>query len=358
MKNQGIPFLFAAALSLNCHLLAQLPSGWKSHDMARPTPPVVQPAQLSLPVPPPSDAQVIFDGKDLSQWQHRDGRAAGWKVENGYMEVAAGEEDIWSKAVFGDVQLHVEWSTPRSERVGQAMGNSGVYLMGLYEVQVLNSYRSETYADGQAGAIYGQFPPLVNASLPPETWQSYDIVFRRPRFDPNGEVLQPARVTLFHNGVLAQDSVELAGPTDWLHPRPYTSHADQLPLRLQDHGSPSRFRNIWVRRLREHTEPGSNQAASRTLTLSGEELARYTGKYELEPRGELVIRVEDGILVAELRDPKRPKPKRLELIPRSRREFELRWTAAKLVFDLPGDGHATGATFHIGAQQRWLRRKP
>ena len=352
MNKQAIIILFAAGI-LNCHSLAQLPSGWKSHDMARPRPPVVHPAELSLPVPPPSDAQVLFDGKDLSQWQYRDGGPADWKVENGYMEVRKGAGSIWTRAVFGDVQLHLEWSVPQSDAGGQAAGNSGLYLMGRYEVQVLNSYRSDTYADGQAGALYGQFPPLVNASLAPGAWQVYDIVFRRPRFDPNGEVLQRARVTLFHNGVLAQDGTELVGPTDWLQPKPYTSHPDQLPMMLQNHGSPNRFRNIWVRRLQEHAEPGPAGPVKPILPLSAEQLTVYAGSYEYERGGELVIWFEDGIL---LTTPYASK--RLELVPRSRREFELRWTAATLVFDLDSDGHPSGVTFHIGGEQRKARRLP
>ena len=352
MKKQAILILFSVG-SLNPQLLAQLPSGWKSHDMARPRPPVVRPAELILPVPSPSDALVLFDGRDLSQWRSPDGGPAGWKVENGYMEVREGTGSIWTKEMFGDVQLHLEWSAPRSDAGGQTAGNSGLYLMGRYEVQVLNSYQSETYADGQAGALYGQFPPLVNSSLPPGTWQAYDVVFRRPRFDHNGEVLQRARVTLFHNGVLIQDGVELVGPTDWLQPLPYTSHPDQLPLMLQDHGSPNRFRNIWVRRLREYAEPGPDPSQAPILAMSAQELARYAGTYEDEREGELVIRVEDGILLAELYG-----SERLELVPRSRREFELRWTAAKLVFDLDSDGHPSGVTFHIGGEQRKTRRLP
>ena len=352
MKKQGILILFAAG-SLNCHLLAQLPSGWKSHDMARPRPPAVRPAELSLPVRPPSDAVVLFDGKDLSKWRSNDGGPAGWKLENGYMEVREGAGSLWTREMFGDVQLHLEWSVPGSDVAGQTKGNSGLYLMGRYEVQILNSYHSGTYADGQAGAIYGQFPPLVNSSLAPGAWQSYDIVFRRPRFDPNGEVQQRARVTLFHNGVLVQDCTELVGPTDWLQPLPYTSHPDRLPLMLQDHGSPNRFRNIWVRQLREYAEPGPNPSQAPVLAMSEEELAVYAGTYEYERGGDLVIRVEDGILKATPH-----AEKRLELVPRSQREFELRWTAAKLVFDLDGDGHPSEVTFHIGGEQRRARRVP
>ena len=352
MKKQAILVLFCAG-SLNLQVLAQLPSGWKSHDMARPRPPVVRPAELSLPVPPPSDAMVLFDGHDLSRWRSLDGGPAGWKVENGYMEVSKSAGSIRTKEIFGDVQLHLEWSVPQSDEGGQVAGNSGLYLMGQYEVQILNSYQTETYADGQAGALYGQFPPLVNASRSPGAWQSYDIVFRRPRFDPNGGLLQRARVTLFHNGVLAQDSTELVGPTDWLQPKPYTSHPDQLPMMLQNHGSPNRFRNIWVRRLREYAEPGPAGPVKPIIPMSAEQLAAYTGTYEYERGGELVIWFEDGVL---LTSPYASK--RLELVPRSQREFELRWTAAHFVFDLDSKGHPTALTFHIGGETRQAQRLP
>jgi hypothetical protein len=157
-----------------------------------------------------------------------------------------------SARAFGDVQLHIEWATPSPARgSGQARGNSGVFLMGRYEVQVLDSYQNRTYPDGQAAAIYGQYPPLVNASRPPGEWQTYDIVFRRPRFDANGALVSPARMTVFHNGVLVQDDVELTGPSGHQSRPPYERHADRLPIRLQDHGDPVRFRYIWVRELPE-----------------------------------------------------------------------------------------------------------
>ena len=352
VKKQATLILFCAA-NLNLQLLAQLPSGWKSHDMARPRPPVVHPAEPGPPVSPPSDALVLFDGKDLSKWRSASGGPAGWKVRDGYMEVSKSAGSIWTKEIFGDVQLHLEWSAPQSDEGGQGAGNSGLYLMGQYELQILSSHETETYADGQAGALYGQFPPLVNASRSPGAWQSYDIVFRRPRFDPNGELLQPARVTLFHNGVLAQDSTELVGPTAWLQPKPYTAHPDQLPMMLQNHGAPNRFRNIWVRRLREYAEPGPLGPVRPIIPMSAEQLAAYAGTYEYERGGELSIVLEDGILLARMY-----AEKHLELVPRSQREFELRWTAAQFVFDLDSKGHPTALTFHIGGETRRARRLP
>ena len=223
------------------------------HSTTRPQPPVVDPGPHPGLRPPPSDAAVLFDGHSLDAWQSADssGHPARWSVAAGYMEVVAGTGNIGSARGFDDVQLHIEWMAPVPVRgEGQGRGNSGVFLMGIYEVQVLDSYQNPTYADGQAAAIYGQYPPLVNASRPPGEWQTYDIVFHRPRFDANGSVIRPARMTILFNGVLVQDDVALTGPTAHKQRPPYVKHADRLPLILQDHGDPVRFRNIWVRELR------------------------------------------------------------------------------------------------------------
>lgn len=230
---------------------------WAIHDLNRPQPPIVDPGAASTPESPgrpPSDAIVLFDGKDLSQWQIGSGEPAKWKVENGYMEVAPRAGSILTRRGFGDCQLHLEWATPLVVKgEGQGRGNSGVLLMGKYEVQVLDSYSNTTYPDGQAAALYGQYPPLVNASRPPGEWQTYDIIFRRPRFDQDGKLVRPARVTVLHNGVVVQDSVGLMGPTTHRARPPYTAHPDQLPLTLQDHGELVRYRNIWIRELPEDT---------------------------------------------------------------------------------------------------------
>lgn len=225
---------------------------WPIHSMDRPRPPVVQPGPERPPVPPPSDAVVLFDGSNLSEWRGQDGGPAKWIVRDGYVEVAPGTGTLVSARSFGDVQLHIEWRTPTPPKGdGQDRGNSGVFLMGMYEVQVLDSYQNDTYPDGQAGAIYGQNPPLANASRPPGQWQTYDIVFRRPRFNQDGSLQRPARITVLQNGVLVQDAFELSGPTAHRARPPYSTHADKLPLRLQDHGNPTRYRSIWVRELRE-----------------------------------------------------------------------------------------------------------
>ncbi|PYQ20151.1 MAG: DUF1080 domain-containing protein [Acidobacteria bacterium] len=243
----------AAATALALAAFAQPPKEWAIHDMNRPLPRVVDPGTASTadqPGRPPSDAVVLFDGKDLSRWRADKGGAAGWKVDNGAMEVVKGTGGIHTEQPFGDAQLHVEWRTPTpASGEGQERGNSGVFLMGLYEVQVLDSYQSRTYADGQAAALYGQSPPLVNASRAPGEWQTYDIVFHGPRFGPDGALLRPARATVLHNGVLVQDNQALTGPTAHQARPPYKAHPEKLPLGLQDHGDPVRYRNVWVREL-------------------------------------------------------------------------------------------------------------
>ena len=220
--------------------------------MDRPQPRVVDPGPFTTSARPPSDAIILFDGTSLKNWRSADAAdaPAKWQVAAGYMEVAPGTGSIATKEGFGDVQLHVEWAAPTPPKgEGKERGNSGVFLMGKYEVQVLDSYRNKTYPDGQAGAIYGQYPPLVNASRPPGQWQTYDIVFHRPRFDSQGKVERPARMTVFYNGVLVQDDMALVGPTSHGERAPYAAHPDKLPLSLQDHGNRVRYRNIWVREL-------------------------------------------------------------------------------------------------------------
>jgi hypothetical protein len=231
--------------------LAQASLGpWPQHSRERPAPPVVTPGAPALPVPPPADAIVLFGGSSLAGWQHADSTPARWRVVDGAFEVVRGSGMLFTRETFGDVQLHIEWMSPNPARgTDQDRGNSGVFFMQRYEVQILDSYNSATYPDGQAAALYGQHPPLVNASRPPGEWQSYDIVFRRPRFDAQGRVTEPARFTVFHNGVLVQDNAALVGPTGHTTRPPYELHEDRLPISLQDHGHPVRFRNVWVRTL-------------------------------------------------------------------------------------------------------------
>jgi len=240
-----------AFLGIIAIMTAQQPEQrWPVHSMDRPRPPVVTPPRAMPPSPAPSDAIVLFDGHDLSEWQQSDGQPARWRVVDSALEVVPQSGGIQTRRAFGDVQLHIEWSAPApATGEGQNRGNSGVFFMGRYEVQVLDSYRNDTYADGQAAAIYGQYPPLVNATRPPGEWNVYDIIFRRPRFGEAGRVLAPARLTVFHNGVLVHDNVAMRGATAHRREATYEAHEDRLPLSLQDHGDRVRFRNIWVRVL-------------------------------------------------------------------------------------------------------------
>ena len=227
------------------------------HDGARPQPRVVKPGTpgtLNRPGKAPSDAVLLFDGADLSEWEGKDGGQAGWKVEDGYMEVVRGVGNIHTRKHLGDCQLHLEWATPSEVKgEGQGRGNSGVFMMGLYEIQVLDCYRNPTYADGSTGALYGQYPPLVNACRKPGFWQTYDIVWIAPRFE-GGNLLSPARITLLHNGVLVHHDAELLGPTSHRVLTPYRPHPPAGPVELQDHGDPVRFRNIWYRPLTGYDE--------------------------------------------------------------------------------------------------------
>jgi hypothetical protein len=225
----------------------QLPgSPWRVHDGKRPQPRVAEPPPL-VSAAPPVDAVVLFDGKDLSAWRGREGDAR-WTVEDGAM-IVNGTGDIESIAPFSDVQLHIEWATPAEPKGdSQGRGNSGVFLMGRYEIQVLDSWHNPTYPDGQAGALYGQRPPLVNASRPPGEWQSYDILFQAPRFEGES-LLAPARVTVLHNGICVQSNAEFLGATTHRELARYDVHPVEAPIRLQDHGNPVRFRNVWARDL-------------------------------------------------------------------------------------------------------------
>jgi hypothetical protein len=205
------------------------------------------------PGQPPSDAIVLFDGKDASEWVHDDGRPSSWPVIDGALTCKSGTGDIYSKRKFSSAQIHVEFAIPHMpDQHDQARGNSGVYLQGRYEIQILDSYQNPTYPDGSCAALYGQYAPLVNASRPPEQWQTYDILFHAPECGQAGEIITPGTLTLLHNGVLVQDRVRIKGPTGGSDP---TNICEPGPLRLQDHSQPDaketslRFRNIWYRLL-------------------------------------------------------------------------------------------------------------
>ncbi len=229
--------LLLACLGASCWMV-----GREYGDRNAPEPAIVDPGGNGQP---PSDAIVLFDGRDLSQWNNGE----NWIVRDGVATVGAGRGGITTKRAFGDCQLHVEWASPTPPSgSGQERGNSGIYLQESYEVQVLDSYQNQTYFVGMAGAIYGQYAPLVNASRKPGEWQSYDIVFQAPHFDAQGALIKPAFITVLHNGVLIQNHAEIKGNTG-SDPPSYKQHPEKMPLHLQDHGCPVRYRNIWIREL-------------------------------------------------------------------------------------------------------------
>jgi hypothetical protein len=318
---------------------AQERSPYRAHDSARPRPAVISPGSGSLP---PSDAIVLFDGKDLSNWQSPDGSAPKWKLENGRMHPTPNSGPLQTKESFGDVQLHLEWSAPtQGKGKSQGKGNSGVYLMTKYEVQILDSYENETYADGQAGAIYGQSPPMVNASRPPGEWQTFEIIFRRPRFTDDGSLKQPSIMTVLHNGVLVQDHFHLWGPTNWLKFDAYEQHTDALPISLQDHGDPVGFRNIWLRKLPAlPTYTGLGEEIA-NVTLSDAQLDRYTGDYLVGERTAYEVTKHGGALQLS------HWGRKFDLVPKSETKFLFKRTDADVEFELDDDGIARKITVTI-----------
>jgi hypothetical protein len=341
-------FFVAASLGLPLISSAAQPDpNWFEHDRARPQPPRVEPATSSSqeqPGRPPGDAIVLFDGKDLTQWVSLDGSPTKWIMRDGYMECVKGSGYVRTLQNFGDCQLHVEWATPvPAEGKGQGRGNSGVFFgLERYEVQVLDSYESTTYADGSAGSIYGQYPPLVNVCRPPGQWQTYDIVFTAPRFDADGKLQSPAHMTIFQNGVLIQNNVELTGPTSWLERAPYKAHPEKQPISLQDHGNPVRFRNIWVREL---GKPGKKE-----FTFSNGLLDRYAGTYEREPGNNVHITREAGQLVL------RMEGTRFVLFAESQTKFFAKTTDVQCEFHAEGDGKADQVVISVGEGGMTARR--
>lgn len=220
----------------------------KATEKWSPVPVVVTPGEDTKP---PSDAIVLLgENDDLSMWEAEDGGKVKWDYKDGVLTVKAKTGMIKSRNYFGDCQLHVEWRTPAEVKgEGQGRGNSGVFLMGKYEVQVLDSYNSRTYSNGQAASIYKQHIPLVNACRPPGEWQTYDIIWKAPKFNADGSVQEPAFITVLQNGVLVQNHVEIKGTTDYIGIQTYKPHADRLPIALQDHGNPVSYRNVWIREL-------------------------------------------------------------------------------------------------------------
>ena len=218
----------------------------KDTEVWEPEPAIVTPGLGSTA---PSDAIVLLDGTSLEEWSHMDGSDAKWKLEGGAMTAVKGAGDVRSKKEFGSAQIHIEWRTPAVvEGEGQGRGNSGVFLQGIYELQVLDSYNNRTYSNGQAGSIYKQTMPLVNASRGPGQWQTYDIIYHAPTFKDDTTYATPPYITVFHNGVLIQDHTEIKGTTPYIGPPKVKKHG-KGPLRLQDHNNPTSFRNIWIREL-------------------------------------------------------------------------------------------------------------
>jgi hypothetical protein len=249
---------------------------WNVHDKDRPEPGIIVPGTASTADKPgkaPSDAIVLFDGTDLKHWQGGGGKPAKWKVENGYMEVN-GTGSISTTKKFGSCQLHVEWASPSEVKSkSQGRGNSGVMLMSKYEIQVLDSFNNRTYADGQASAIYGQYSPLVNATRAPGEWQTYDIIFDAPEFDGE-KCTKPAFITVLHNGVLVHHHRRSLGQVAHKFAPKNKPHAAELPLMLQDHGNPVRFRNIWIRPLMTSTEITKADAKEKTAAEQKEDAAK------------------------------------------------------------------------------------
>jgi len=338
MRN-SLSFCFGLIFFAASTCLAQPDPNWLDHDRTRPAPPVVTPATPSTQEQvgkAPSDAVVLFDGKDLSKWASMDGSPTKWIVKDGYMECVKGSGYIRTLQNFGDCQLHVEWAAPvPASGEGQGRGNSGVFFgLDRYEVQVLDSFGNKTYSDGSAGSVYGQYPPLVNASRKPGEWQMYDIIYTAPRFDAEGKLQSKARLTVFHNGVLIQNNVELTGPTSWLERAPYKAHPEKQPLSLQDHGNPVRYRNIWVREL---GKPGKSE-----FTYGPAVLDSYCGSYEVGPNFNIDVVRDGDQLVATMQGVK------FILFAESKTKFFAKTTDVQLEFVPGADGKIDHVIWSVG----------
>ncbi|MFK7769875.1 MAG: DUF1080 domain-containing protein [Mariniblastus sp.] len=327
----SIAILFVSINSVS----AQLATGWKAHDLQRPQAKLVTPADKVGGAP--SDAIVLFsEGGDLSKWRAASGGEAKWKIVDGAMESVPRSGFIVSKEEFGDCQVHVEFASPKTVKGnGQGRGNSGVFLMGEFEVQVLDSFENKTYVDGSAGSIYGQHPPLVNASRGPGEWQSYDIIFRRPRFNEAGELTSAARITVLHNGVLIQNNSEAFGPTNWIRHKEYKTMLrkgkarTKGPLSFQDHGNPVRYRNVWVRPLIENPPQPKTAYDPTTIELDIESAKKLVGKY-----GNRRVELVDGKLIYVFNSI------RLDMVAKSKTEFSFSKTAGWAKFEIDDSGEA------------------
>jgi hypothetical protein len=291
-----VPAILALAC---CGAASPQNAQWLPNDTARPVPVAVTPG--SAPSVAPSDAIVLFNGSDMSAWAGRDGNAPAWPLKDGIFEVAPGSGNIHTKQGFGDCQLHVEWAEPAVVRGSdQSRGNSGIMLMSMYELQVLDAYQNPTYADGTVGGIYAQYPPLVIAGRKPGEWQTYDIIFRRARFDENGQLVTPARITVIQNGVLVQDNTRPTGPTAFHDRPPYIKGPETAPITLQDHGSAVQFRNIWIRNLPDK-DPDLAFTTAVAIHVDPKDMALYTGHYEGKTRLSIDFAIGPNGLTAQMR---------------------------------------------------------
>ncbi|MGL6269708.1 MAG: 3-keto-disaccharide hydrolase [Chitinophagaceae bacterium] len=243
-----VAFFTAAVLLSQAQEIDRSKGDPKLSEYYNPEAPVITPGKTAHDAP--SDAIILFDGKSFSNWEGDKNQPIGWTMENGAMVVKGGSGGIKTKRGFGDCQMHIEFRTPAEVKGdGQGRGNSGIFLMGKYELQVLDNYNNKTYVNGQAGSMYKQLPPMVNACRPPGEWQTYDIIFTAPRFYDDGRLKSQARITVIHNGVLVQNNTTIWGSTEYIGSPVYKKHSDKEPIFLQDHGNPTAFRNIWIREL-------------------------------------------------------------------------------------------------------------
>ena len=330
--------LFASAIFCFANVVnAQQPTGWKAHDKKRPQPKVVDPGEATPATSVPSDAIVLFDGTDLSSWSGNNGKDPKWNVKDGYMECFRGAGFVYTKERFADIQLHLEWSSPsQTKGKGQGRGNSGVFLPGGVEIQVLDSFENETYADGGAASIYGQYPPLVNASRGPGQWQSYDIIYHMPQYDEDKKLVKAAVVTVMHNGVVVQHAADILGPTSWVHHKEYNPDTSEGTIGLQDHGNPVRFRNIWVRKL-DTAKTKGEYPEERPFTE--EEIKKFVGKYGRKAKVKLK---DEKLWLSTLQQD-------MEMVAYSDGTYATKESAGSITFAEDENGKVTGISFKFDA---------
>lgn len=326
--------------------------GWRVHDMKRPQPPVIDPGipgTQEAAGKAPSDAIVLFDGKDLTRWEGVLNGPAKWLVKDGYLEIVPGTGDIRTIDSFGDCQLHIEWRIPDDLKGdGYDSGNSGIFMMSKYEIQIFDSYRTRKYADGFSGSIYGEFPPEVNACTAPGKWQTFDIIFHRPHFDINGAVTTPAVITILQNGILVQDNTQILGPTRYMSESPYEVHEDKLPFSLQDHGNPVRFRNIWIRQIPARNEPVGDEYSD-VVSLTAMQREQLQGVYG---KGmSITIIQKDGKLWARV-----ASLPYFELVALSGSELTGKRVDSRFIFEKDSSGQINALTWYHAGVKSYLKK--